>query len=147
MGAAPKVKERNCAAVESAKSRITSLIGASIAVLSANRRSAACSAGWYTSSPVAIALTGSDGGAGVQRIVYTTDGSEPYQQGGRAPTGTVYSQPIRIAKTACLRAVAVKQGWTSSPLQTQTYLFPANVLLQSARPPGFPTDWKGRATD
>ena len=80
-------------------------------------------------------------------VYYTTDGSEPYQQGGRAPTGTVYTQPIRIAKTTCLRAVAVKQGWTSSDLQTRTYLFPANVLLQSARPPGFPTEWKGLATD
>jgi hypothetical protein len=80
-------------------------------------------------------------------IYYTTDGSEPYQQGGRAPTGTVYTQPIRIAKTTCVRAVAAKQGWTPSYMVTQTYLFAANVLLQSARPPGWPTDWKGRATD
>ena len=80
-------------------------------------------------------------------IYYTTDGSEPFQQGGRAPTGTVYSQPIRIAQTTCLRAIAVRLGWVSSRIQTQTYLFAASVLLQSPRPTGFPTDWRGVAAD
>ena len=74
-------------------------------------------------------------------IYYTTDGSEPYQQGGRVPTGTVYTQPIRIAKTTCLRAMAVKQGWVSSPLQTQTYLFARQrpPAVGPARPASRPT--------
>ena len=80
-------------------------------------------------------------------IYYTTDGSEPFQQGGRAPTGGVYTQPIRIAQTTCLRAIAVRLGWGSSRMQTQTYLFAANVPMQSPRPSGFPTDWKGVAAD
>jgi hypothetical protein len=80
-------------------------------------------------------------------IYYTTDGSEPYQQGGRTPTGIVYSQPIQIAKTTCLRAVGTQPGWVPGRIQTQTYLFLGNVPQQSSRPPGFPTDWKGRATD
>jgi hypothetical protein len=42
-------------------------------------------------------------------IYYTTDGSEPYLQGGRVPTGTLYNRPIRITRTTCLRAIAVRQ--------------------------------------
>jgi hypothetical protein len=80
-------------------------------------------------------------------IYYTTDGSEPYQQGDRAPTGIVYSQPIRISQTTCLRAIAVRPVWVSSRIQTQTYLFAANVALQSTRPADFPADWKGVAAD
>src|SRR3954453_5277228 len=41
---------------------------------------AACSASYYTTSPVSVLLTGDDsttGGSGVQRIVYTTDGTTP----------------------------------------------------------------------
>ncbi len=48
--------------------------------------SAACSAGWYTTSPVSIAITGSDAGAGVERIVYTTDGSAPTINGSDTVT-------------------------------------------------------------
>ncbi len=80
-------------------------------------------------------------------IYYTTDASEPYQLGGRAPTGTVYTQPLHITQTTCLRAIAVKDAWVSSRLITQTYLFTNDVLQQSAHPAGFPTDWKGVAAD
>ncbi|MBM4027504.1 MAG: hypothetical protein FJ280_19170 [Planctomycetes bacterium] len=80
-------------------------------------------------------------------IYYTVDGSEPYQEGGRFPNGTPYTQPIRIAKTTCLRAMAVKPGWRSSRIETRTYIFLANVLQQSARPADFPVDWKGVAAD
>ncbi|HNS21950.1 MAG TPA: CotH kinase family protein, partial [Sedimentisphaerales bacterium] len=76
-------------------------------------------------------------------IYYTTDGSDPGQPSDRigAVNGTVYTQPICIAKTTCLRAVAVKTDWISSPTAAQTYLFLANVALQSTKPSGFPTTW------
>lgn len=79
-------------------------------------------------------------------IYYTTDSSEPLQPNSRMP-GTVYTRPIRISRTTCLRAVAVRQGWASSRKLTQTYLFLADVPLQSAHPAGFPTNWKGLAAD
>jgi hypothetical protein len=99
--------------------------------------------GFYEESFELTISCGTPGAA----IYYTTDGGEPYQQGGRIPTGTVYTQPVRIAKTTCLRAVAVKQGWVPSRMETQTYIFLGNVEQQSARPPGFPADWKGAAAD
>ncbi|MFL5756011.1 MAG: beta strand repeat-containing protein, partial [Chloroflexota bacterium] len=53
--------------------------------------SLSCSAGYYASSPVSVALTGDDGsGAGVKRIVYTADGSTPAIDGSDSVTnGTV----------------------------------------------------------
>ncbi|MBP7050902.1 MAG: lamin tail domain-containing protein [Phycisphaerae bacterium] len=76
-------------------------------------------------------------------IYYTTDGSDPGQPSDRigAVDGTAYTQPIHVAKTTCLRAAAVKTDWISSPAAAHTYLFLANVALQSTKPTGFPTTW------
>ncbi|HUT14357.1 MAG TPA: lamin tail domain-containing protein, partial [Thermoguttaceae bacterium] len=59
-------------------------------------------------------------------IRYTLDGSEP-----TATTGTVYTAPIPIAATTVLRAAAFKTGYISTNLDTQTYFFLDDVLLQS----------------
>ncbi len=75
-------------------------------------------------------------------IRYTTDGSPP-----SAVTGAVYREPISMHRTTCLRAVAVRAGWVSSEIQTQTYIFPAQVLTQLAAPAGFPADWGGQRVD
>jgi len=64
-------------------------------------------------------------------IYYTTDGSEPYQTGGRFPTGKVYTGPISISKTTCLRAKAIKFGWQPSRTVTHTYIFLKDVIRQS----------------
>ncbi len=80
-------------------------------------------------------------------IYYTTDGSRPYLLSGRRPTGTLYTRPIRITRTTCLRAIAVLQDWVPSPVQTQTYIFPANVAQQPALPAGFPSTWGARSAD
>jgi hypothetical protein len=81
-------------------------------------------------------------------IRYTTDTSEP-----TATHGTVYdpASPIVISKTTCLRAAAFKDGWLSSNIDTQTYLFLDNVLVQATNPAtgaqvvpeGYPTIWPG----
>jgi len=56
-------------------------------------------------------------------IYYTTDGSEPYVISGRTITGTVYTGPVLISRSVCLRAKAVKMGWKSSTPQTRAYVF------------------------
>ncbi len=74
-------------------------------------------------------------------IRYTLDGSEP-----SATTGEVYTGPIRIASTTVLRAAAFREDHRPSNVDTQTYIFLADVLRQT-RPPGFPTTWGGITAD
>ena len=66
-------------------------------------------------------------------IYYTTDGSVPYVADAARPSSmaALYSGPVRINKTTCLRAVAVKPGWQPSPIETRTYIFIADVIKQS----------------
>ena len=59
-------------------------------------------------------------------IYYTTDGSKPSSQ-----NGTLYDGPITISTTTTLRAIAFKIGYIPTNVDTQTYLFPADVLRQS----------------
>jgi len=80
-------------------------------------------------------------------IYYTVDGTQPYQIGGRFPTGKVYFSPIPVSRTTCLRAVAIKPGWMSSNIDTQTYIFLDNVVRQPANPSGFPSMWGTESAD
>ncbi|HEY7089467.1 MAG TPA: chitobiase/beta-hexosaminidase C-terminal domain-containing protein, partial [Tepidisphaeraceae bacterium] len=79
--------------------------------------------GFFT-SPFTVTLTTATPGA---QIRYTTDGTAP-----TATTGTVYSAPVAINTTTTLRAAAFKSGWTSTNVDTQTYLFLADVIHQSS---------------
>jgi len=85
--------------------------------------------GFYN-SPVVVTIT-----CGVPDAViyYTTDGSEPYLTSPARPgtTAVVYSQPLQIKKTTCLRAAAIRSGWKPSPTATQTYLFLGDIVTQS----------------
>jgi hypothetical protein len=78
-------------------------------------------------------------------IYYTLDGSEPYGASGRTPGGMVYTAPIAINRTTCLRAVAVKPGWMPSNVDTHTYIFLDDVIEQPKYPPGFPIGGWGHA--
>jgi hypothetical protein len=80
-------------------------------------------------------------------IYYTTDGSEPYKEGGRFRNGKVYTAPLRIAQTTCLRARAIKAGWRSSNIATRTYIFLDQVASQSGAPAGFPGSWGTTSAD
>ena len=53
-------------------------------------------------------------------IYYTLDGEEPGQAGTRFITGLVYKGPIEISRTTCLRAIARRDGWKSSPIGGET---------------------------
>jgi hypothetical protein len=56
---------------------------------------------------------------------YTLDGTRP-----TATTGLVYSDPIDITTTSTLRAASFLPGYLPSNVDTQTYIFPADVLVQ-----------------
>ncbi|MFC1763730.1 lamin tail domain-containing protein [Planctomycetota bacterium] len=83
----------------------------------------------------AISLTLSCATSGV-KIRFTLDNSTP-----TATHGTVYSQPLAITKTTCVRAAAFKSNHLSSTVQTQTYLFLENVAGQT-RPSSYPNQWR-----
>ncbi len=79
-------------------------------------------------------------------IYYTLDGSEPAAPGGRFSLGSVYTGPLRITKTTCLRARALRNGWLSTNVDTHTYVFLADVITRKqadvlAR--GYPGRWFG----
>ncbi|MDF7807188.1 lamin tail domain-containing protein [Pontiellaceae bacterium B12219] len=75
-------------------------------------------------------------------IRYTLDGSAPTEV-----SGSVYSGPVIIAGTTVLRAMAYRTGWASSDVDTQTYIFPADVIQQPEQPAGWPTMWAGDYKD
>ncbi len=88
--------------------------------------------GFYT-APISVSITTPTPGATIR---YTLDGSDP-----TATTGTVYSGPISISQTRTLRAAAFLDGYQPSNIDTQTYLFLADIITQSeATPPGWPAD-------
>ncbi|MBM4027440.1 MAG: hypothetical protein FJ280_18845, partial [Planctomycetes bacterium] len=96
--------------------------------------------GFYE-APFEVVLTCATPGA---TIYYTLDGSEPASPAGRITTGNIYDGPIRITKTTCLRARAVRNGWLSTEVVTHTYLFLADVVTRTqadvlAR--GYPDRW------
>ncbi len=76
-------------------------------------------------------------------IYYTVNGSRPYDtsKGRGVPLGTIYTGPIRIATTTCLRAEAIKPGYKPHDVVTHTYIFPDDVLIQPVSPSGFPSTW------
>jgi hypothetical protein len=98
----------------------------------------------FCDGPFEVAISCDTPGA---TIYYTTDGSAPYQLGGRIPSGIAYTRPIPIVKTTCLRAAALKQDWLPAGIGTQTYLFLQDVIRQPAQPAGFPNSWRGIAAD
>jgi len=56
-------------------------------------------------------------------IRYTTDGSEPTES-----KGLIYDGPIVISETTVVRAMAFKEGFRSTNVDTHSYIFPAKVL-------------------
>ena len=80
-------------------------------------------------------------------IYYKLDGTDPLGDVGRGVTGTRYTGPLSISRTACIRAGAVKTGWKSSATVTATYIFLEDVIHQPAYPAGFPNNWGATRVD
>jgi hypothetical protein len=101
---------------------------------------------FYTGPPDwHIDLTLSNGTEGAE-IRYTLDGSRPTITHGLI-YDPVTDPPLEIDKTTVLRAVAAKPGWLDSKVETNTYIFPSDVIRQSAYPLGFPMSWGGTGAD
>jgi hypothetical protein len=58
-------------------------------------------------------------------IRYTTTNAAP-----TATTGTVYTAPITISTTTTLRVAAFRAGYAPTNVDTNTYIFPADVVTQ-----------------
>ncbi len=69
-------------------------------------------------------------------IRYTTDGRPPVDTSRQ-----VYTAPLIIAKTTCIRAAAFKPGCRPSRVETQTFIFANDVQRQPSNPSGFPAAW------
>jgi len=82
-----------------------------------------------------VTIAGKTAGATIR---YTLNGDTP-----SATKGTVYTGPVHITTTTCLRAIAVKAGYKPSDVKTHTYIFISGVINQSndqtAR--GMPANW------
>lgn len=84
-------------------------------------------------APISVTITSLTPAA---QIRYTTDGSPP-----TATTGTLYTAPLAISTTTVIRAAAFLTDYEPTDVDTQTYLFLNDVILQSsggAPAPGWP---------
>jgi len=91
--------------------------------------------GFYDTSIYVIITTETAGAT----IRYTTDGSTPDETHGQ-----VYTGPIHISTTTCLRAMAHKSGWMPTNVDTHTYIFLDDVITQTqqqALNAGYPSNW------
>jgi hypothetical protein len=86
-------------------------------------------------------------------IYYTLDGSDPYYyqaERGRYQSGMIYTNPIYVDKTTCLRTKAVKPGFKTTIGTAQTYIFLDDVIAQDRQATlraGFPSSWGGTSPD
>lgn len=78
--------------------------------------------GFYT-TPQTISLTTTTAGA---TLHYTLDGNDP-----REPGSATYTAPINIDRTTVVRAVAMRDGYIASPVETHTLIFAADVIHQT----------------
>ncbi|MFC1634384.1 lamin tail domain-containing protein [Planctomycetota bacterium] len=79
-------------------------------------------------------------------IYYTLDGSKPYEVYTRGFTnGIVYTEPIPVATTTTIRAIAVKVGFKPTDVVAQSYIFLDHVIQQTGA--GFPNTWGHAGAD
>jgi len=67
-------------------------------------------------------------------IRYTTNGDVPTPSSGTAISS---GSAINVSSTTVIRAIAYRDGWISSPIETRSYLFTSDII-QQGRPSGWP---------
>jgi len=83
------------------------------------------------SAPFEVEISTATEGATIR---YTIDGSAP-----TATSGRVYASAILVDQTTILRAAAFRDGLGATNVDTQTYIFPADVLAQPVMLPDIVT--------
>ncbi|MBX2825097.1 MAG: chitobiase/beta-hexosaminidase C-terminal domain-containing protein, partial [Gammaproteobacteria bacterium] len=78
--------------------------------------------GFYSTAQT-INLASSTTGATIR---YTLDGTDP-----RGPTASIYTAPLSINRTTVLRAVAVRDDYIDSRVETHTLIFVSDVVDQT----------------
>ena len=91
--------------------------------------------------PFVVNLSSVTSGATIR---YTLDMSEPTETNGLTFTPGI---PIQVSDTTCLRARAFMTGWLPSNTDTQSYIFPDNVINQASNISGFPSSWGSAPAD
>ncbi|MCB2154837.1 CotH kinase family protein [bacterium] len=86
--------------------------------------------GFFT-EPFEVQITCSTPGS---TIKYTLDASSPSET-----NGTEYTGPVQITGTTTLRAMACLDGWFSTDIDTQTYIFIDEIVDQASTAPT--SDW------
>jgi len=94
--------------------------------------------GFYD-APFNLSITCNTDGA---QIRYTTDGDKPTET-----NGTVYTAPIPISSTTCVRAAAFKPGYLPSNVDTHTYIFLDDVVNQADMDAGIVATYSGVIKD
>lgn len=87
--------------------------------------------GFYTGSQSVVLDTETPGAT----IRYTTNGEEPTASNGTAVTP---GSAINISNTTTLRAIAYRDGWLTSPIETRSYLFTSDIITQG-KPDAWPS--------
>jgi peptidoglycan/xylan/chitin deacetylase (PgdA/CDA1 family) len=79
--------------------------------------SAACSTGWYKTTPVTAGLSATDntGGSGVKATLYTTDGSNPQTSN----TAILYTGPFTISQTTTVKYYSFDNAGNNEPVKSQ----------------------------
>ncbi|MEZ5299157.1 MAG: discoidin domain-containing protein [Verrucomicrobiales bacterium] len=78
--------------------------------------------------PIEVEITTATEGATIR---YTVDGSKPSET-----NGAIYAGPISLSQTTVLRAIAYREDWRSTDVDTHTYLFLADVITQATMDTG-----------
>jgi hypothetical protein len=81
--------------------------------------------------PVTVTLATETEGA---TIYYSLDGSDPSTGVRGRPTGMTYTQPLVIAGTLTVKAVAWKEGWRESEVSSERYVFLGSDLRTFSSP-------------
>lgn len=92
--------------------------------------------------PFTLALATTTPGAAIR---YTLDGTAPTAEHGQS-----YQTPIGVKGTTVLRVAAFKDGFVPATTATHTFLFPADIIRQSADglpPAGWPYSWGANRVD